>query len=96
MRIGSKLVLACVIALFPQHVPTLQKPQLTLTGSIQRSSFLSPNSGAAQDSVLVPPIMLKRESLQAGNPLATYAAMLEREPSYLKSKIFEDFYRQTR
>lgn len=96
MSIGSKLVLACVIALFPQHVPTLQKPQLTLTGSIQRSSFLSPNSGIAQDSVLVPPIMLKRESLQAGNPLATYAAMLEREPSYLKSKIFEDFYRQTR
>jgi len=40
--------------------------------------------------------MLKRDELQAGNPLATYAAMLELEPQYLKSKIFADFYRQTR
>jgi hypothetical protein len=50
----------------------------------------------AQEPGLVPPILLKREALEAGNPLATYAAMLELEPQYLKSKIFEDFYRQTR
>ncbi len=45
---------------------------------------------------LVPPIMLKRDELQAGNPLATYSAMLDLEPQYLKSERFEDFYRQTR
>lgn len=117
MSLVNKLVLACVIGLFPQFVPTLQKPQPPSTESfksskelgrqvwsewnqtsltVQQSSFLNRNSGAAQDSVLVPPLMLKRELLQAGNPLATYAAILELEPSYLKSKIFEDFYRQTR
>ena len=45
---------------------------------------------------LVPPIMLKREELQAGNPLATYSAMVDLEPQYLKSGRFADFYRQTR
>ena len=51
---------------------------------------------SSQEHSLVPPIMLKREALEAGNPLATYAAMLELEPQYLKSKIFEGFYRETR
>ena len=50
----------------------------------------------SQEPNLIPPILLKREELQAGNPLATYAAMLELEPQYLKSKIFEAFNRQTR
>ena len=49
-----------------------------------------------QEQNLVPPILLKREELQAGNPLATYSAMLDLEPQYLKSRSFEDFYRQTR
>jgi hypothetical protein len=40
--------------------------------------------------------LLKKEALQAGNPLATYAAMLDLEPQYLKSKVFADFYREIR
>jgi hypothetical protein len=49
-----------------------------------------------QEQQLVPPILLKKEALQAGNPLATYAAMLDLEPQYLKSKVFADFYREIR
>jgi hypothetical protein len=49
-----------------------------------------------QEEGLVPPILLKKEALQAGNPLATYAAMLDLEPQYLKSKVFADFYREIR
>ena len=56
----------------------------------------SPNLRFSQESKLVPPTMLKRDALEAGNPLATYAAMLELESQYLNSKIFADFYRETR
>src|SRR5207247_2518052 len=49
-----------------------------------------------QEEGLVPPILLKKEALQAGNPLATYAAMLDLEHQYLKSKVFADFYREIR
>jgi len=34
--------------------------------------------------------------LEAGNPLATYAAMLDLEPQYLKSKIFAGIYPEIR
>src|SRR5687767_7841596 len=61
-----------------------------------RPRLLSPGLGRSQQPGLVPPIMLKREALEAGNPLATYAAMLDLETQYLNSKIFADFYRQTR
>lgn len=64
--------------------------------AVQQSSLLSPSLRLSQEPGLVPPVMLKRDALEAGNPLATYAAMLDLESQYLKSKIFEDFYRQTR
>ncbi len=60
-------------------------------------AFLSiSNMTLHQEEGLVPPILLKKEALQAGNPLATYAAMLDLEPQYLKSKVFADFYREVR
>jgi hypothetical protein len=45
---------------------------------------------------LVFPGLLKKEALEAGNPLATCAAMLELEPQYLKSKIFAGIYPEVR
>jgi len=55
-----------------------------------------PTSRPSQQQSLIPPVLLKREELLAGNPLATYAAMLDLESQYLKSKSFEEFYRQIR
>src|SRR5882724_11186803 len=62
----------------------------------QQISLLIRNPTLGQEEGLVPPILLKKEALQAGNPLATYAAMLDLEPQYLKSKVFADFYREVR
>lgn len=62
----------------------------------QQVSFPIRNATLRQEEGLVPPILLKKEALQAGNPLATYAAMLDLEPQYLKSKVFADFYREVR
>ena len=49
-----------------------------------------------QEETLVFPGLLKREALEAGNPLATYAAMLDLEPQYQKSKIFAGIYPEIR
>jgi hypothetical protein len=54
------------------------------------------NLNLRQEEGLVPPILLKKEALQAGNPLATYAAMLDLESQYLNSKVFADFYLEVR
>lgn len=53
-------------------------------------------SFAVQQETLVFPGLLKKQELEAGNPLATYAAMLELEPQYLKSKIFAGIYPEIR
>jgi hypothetical protein len=45
---------------------------------------------------LIFPGLLKKEELDAGNPLATYAAMLELEKEYLNSKIFAGIYPEVR
>jgi hypothetical protein len=45
---------------------------------------------------LIFPGLLKKEELKAGNPLATYAAMLELEQRYLSSEIFRQIYREIR
>jgi hypothetical protein len=50
----------------------------------------------AQEETLVFPGLLKKEALEAGNPLATYAAMLDLEGQYQKSKIFAGIYREIR
>jgi hypothetical protein len=50
----------------------------------------------SQEETLVFPGLLKKEALEAGNPLATYAAMLDLEPHYQKSKIFAVIYPEIR
>src|SRR5437773_2317049 len=49
-----------------------------------------------QEETLVFPGLLKKAALEEGNPLATYAAMLDLEPQYLKSKIFGSIYPEVR
>ena len=49
-----------------------------------------------QEETLVFPGLLKKEALEAGNPLATYAAMLDLETQYKKSKIFAAIYPEVR
>lgn len=66
-----------------------------------RSLMVSEGRGSsevpiAQDERLVFPGLLRREELEAGNPLATYAAMLDLEPQYRKSKIFAGIYPEIR
>ena len=51
---------------------------------------------SVQEQPLIFPGLLKKQELEAGNPLATYAAMLELEPQYLKSKIFAGIYPEIR
>ena len=62
----------------------------------QNLRVLPTDHSLPQEPKLAPPTMLKRDAFEAGNPLATYAAMLELEPQYLNSKIFADFYREIR
>lgn len=50
----------------------------------------------AQEEALVFPGLLKKEALEAGNPLATYAAMLALEQQYRQSKIFGRIYPEVR
>lgn len=45
---------------------------------------------------LVFPGLLEQEALEVGNPLATYAAMLDLERAYLESKIFARIYPEVR
>ena len=42
--------------------------------------------GPVGETPLVPPMLLQKEALDAGNPLATYAAMLDLETRYRNSK----------
>jgi hypothetical protein len=112
MRVKIKLALVCMTILFAQYLPAPQlhvpmSSAETLRDRVEdeslattpRANLASRSAIRSQDSQepnLILPILLKREELQAGNPLATYAAMIELEPQYLKFKIFADFYRQTR
>jgi len=50
----------------------------------------------SQQDTLVFPGLLKKEALEAGNPLATYAAMIDLEPQYQQSKIFAGVYPEIR
>src|SRR5262245_22244090 len=55
-----------------------------------------PAPGAGADAPLVPPMLLQKEALEAGNPLATYAAMLDLEPRYRNSKALAGIYAEVR
>jgi predicted secreted hydrolase len=56
----------------------------------------NPRSGPVEDSPLVPPMLLQKEALEAGNPLATYAAMLDLEQRYRNSKALAGVYAEVR
>ena len=51
---------------------------------------------ASPDTVLVFPGLLNKKALEAGNPLATYAAMIDLEKQYQKSEIFAQIYPEIR
>ena len=57
---------------------------------------VSGNPLAQEEKELVFPGLLKKEALDAGNPLATYAAMLALDAQYRKSKIFGGIYPEMR
>jgi hypothetical protein len=50
----------------------------------------------AQEGALVPPMLLRRSQLEAGNPLATYAAMVDLETRYRASKPLSRVYEEVR
>src|ERR1044071_314522 len=53
-------------------------------------------SAPATAAPLVPPMLLQKQALEAGNPLATYAAMLELEPRYRDFKPLAGIYDEIR
>ena len=80
----------------------LAQPKVSVTGAARirlaealRSETTS-ETQTTQQETLVFPGLLKKEAREAGNPLATYAAMLDLEPQYRKSKIFAEIYPEIR
>jgi hypothetical protein len=51
---------------------------------------------APKEPTLPPPMLLQKEALEAGNPLATYAAMLDLETQYRNSKALAGIYAEVR
>lgn len=96
----TKLYLALIVCLLTQTV--LAQPKYGVTGAagIRLAGTFRGASTAgeriSQEETLVFPALLKKEALEAGNPLATYAAMLDLEPQYRKSKIFAGIYPEIR
>lgn len=78
-------ITACVVAL-TIGVGVLSTP----------SCVLAQASAPEPDSILVFPGMLENEALLAGNPLATYAAIRDRESQYLLSPVFAGVYPEIR
>src|SRR5947209_6250220 len=96
----AKLSLALIVCLAPQTVLAQQKPCVTGVARMPLAEAFSSGrtieNRFSQEETLVFPGLLKKEELEAGNPLATYAAMLDLEPQYLKSKIFAGIYPEIR
>src|SRR5438105_4939605 len=59
-------------------------------------SRTEPVTGAVGETPLVPPMLLQKEALEAGNPLAPYAAMLDLEPRYRSSNVLAGIYAEVR
>jgi len=99
-RIRAKLSLPLIVCLISQIVLAQQKPGDTRVDGIRLKGSLSdgsnPGKRVSQEEPLVFPGLLEKEALEAGNPLATYAAMLDLESQYLKSKIFAGIYPEIR
>ncbi len=97
---STKLSLALIVCLLTQTV--LAQPKygvigaagIRLTGTFWSRS--TSGSRISQEDTLIFPGLLKKEALEAGNPLATYAAMLDLEAQYQKSKIFAGIYPEIR
>ncbi len=94
---SSLALIACIIA----HTALAQPKRDPLGGAVTSAAgatgSVSTSVGrTAQEQTLVFPGLLRREELEAGNPLATYAAMLDLEPQYRKSKIFAGIYPEIR
>src|SRR5437870_1503923 len=94
------LAAALFVCLLTDAVLAVQNTRLTgderirsrgalASGTVGRNRFI-------QEETLVFPGLLGKEALEAGNPLATYAAMLDLESQYLKSKIFAGIYPEVR
>jgi hypothetical protein len=96
----TKLYLASIVCLLTQTVSAHPKYDVVGAAGIRLAgTFWSGSTSGdriAQEEKLVFPGLLKKEALEAGNPLATYAAMLELEPQYQKSKIFAGIYPEIR
>lgn len=91
----TKLALALIACIVTQTV--LARPKHDVPGAAsERASGSSSENQVAQEETLVFPGLLKREALEAGNPLATYDAMLNLESQYRKSKIFAGIYPEIR
>ena len=96
----SKLYPALIVCLLTQTV--LAQPKYGVLGTsgapLVRTFSSASSSGTriVQAETLVFPGLLKKEALQAGNPLATYAAMLDLEEQYRQSKIFAGIYPEIR
>ena len=94
------LSLALIVCLVSPTVLAQPKRSVDGVARVQRAeAFRSgrlSEDRLAQEETLVFPGLLKKEALEAGNPLATYAAMLDLESQYLKSKIFARIYPEIR
>ncbi|HJU61959.1 MAG TPA: hypothetical protein VJ864_07920 [Candidatus Binatia bacterium] len=97
---STRLSLALVVCMAAQSI--LRQSTPVVNGAPQLRSVDAFRAGGtladpiSQEEPLVFPGLLEREALEAGNPLATYAAMLDLEPKYQKSKIFAGIYPEIR
>src|SRR6266705_5513646 len=91
-RLLAAALFACLLA---NALLAVQNTRLTGDEEAPASETLR-STGSFQEETLVFPGLLKKEALEAGNPLATYAAMLDLEAQYQKSKIFARIYPEIR
>src|SRR2546430_1558815 len=92
----SRVLLALLLCLSTQHSLAGQECIANSGTTLLFVESFSYESTASQEPTLVFPGLLKKEALEAGNPLATYAAMIDLEPQYRQSKIFAGIYPEIR
>src|SRR5262249_36011918 len=84
MRLSWSLPLLLAACLGLGHPATAQPPRK------------DPPPSPGSEKPLVPPMLLRKEALEAGNPLATYAAMLDLEPRFRASNAPAGVYAEVR
>jgi len=80
----------------PWCLPLVLAACLSLAQAAAQSPRKDVSPGPGTEPPLLPPMLLKKEALEAGNPLATYAAMLELESRYRNSKALAGIYDEVR